>query len=120
MPYQELLEYTKIADLGLSLDKGTNLNYEYSLPNKIFDYIHAGIPVLASNLIEVKSIVTNYKVGTVVSSHEPEEIAQAIRGFFLGLDEKELKQNLEKAASALNWENETKVLDSIYHPILNG
>lgn len=117
-PYATMMEYTMNADIGVSLDKDTNINYRYSLPNKIFDYIHAGIPILASGVVEVKTIIEQYGVGTIVPSHDPEAIAKTLEAFFLGLNEEELKVNLEKAANELNWQNETKVLDSIYEPLL--
>ena len=66
MPYEELTEYTKIANLGLSLDKGTNLNYEYSLPNKVFDYIQAEIPLMVSNRKEIANLVLENNIGIVV------------------------------------------------------
>src|SRR5690606_31110799 len=66
MPYERMMQYTRNADLGLSLDKDTNLNYRFSLPNKLFDYFRAHIPVLATDLPEVAALVRRYNAGIVI------------------------------------------------------
>ena len=117
-PPGELFRYTSSADIGLSLDKDTNLNYKFSLPNKLFDYIHAGIPVLASDLPEVRRIVEQYQIGRIVNSHDPIEIANTIRSM---LDDITLgfswKSGLEKAAKELNWNIERKILLDLFKEI---
>ncbi len=118
-PYERMMQYTACADMGVSLDKDTNVNYRYSLPNKVFDYIHAGIPVLASGLVEVRNIVETYQVGAIIPSHEPTEIAHTIKRFFESVDLMELEKRLQSAANELNWEAETDVLDQIYDPLLS-
>lgn len=115
MPYNELMQYTRLADVGLTLDKDTNINYRYSLPNKLFDYIHAGIPVLASRLPEISRIVESYNIGMITESHAPVEISRLLNQM-LDDDQSRLiwKENLVKAARELNWENEENVLRSVY------
>lgn len=106
----DLRHYTANADLGLSIDKNTNPNYYYSLPNKLFDYIHAGIPVLASRLPEIEKLLTHYKVGDFIANHKPDTIAGKLRNM---LDSAELivyKRNTKLAATELNWDNERKKL----------
>jgi glycosyltransferase involved in cell wall biosynthesis len=71
MPYERMMQYTRNADLGLSLDKDTNLNYRFSLPNKLFDYFRASIPVLVSDLPEVAGIVRKYEAGVVIAQVDP-------------------------------------------------
>lgn len=113
MPYEEMIQYTAVADLGISLDKPSNLNYLYSLPNKLFDYISVSTPVLASNLPEVASIINSYKIGVLIDEIRPENINKAIEEMLL--KEKTFwEENLEKAKEELIWENEAKALSSLY------
>ena len=115
IPYQELVQYTHAADLGLSLDKNTNLNYEYSLPNKLFDYIHHETPVLASNLTEIRKIIEEHEVGWILKNHNPETIANQIQEIFEDMSNFEKKKrNTSAAAEKLTWENEELVLKQIY------
>lgn len=119
VPFQKLVQYTRHADLGLTLDKDTNVNYKYSLPNKLFDYIHAGVPVLSSGLVEIKRIIDEYAIGDCISSHEPKHIADKINAILL--DENNLrlwKKNTKIASEKLNWEIEEKALIEVYSRFL--
>lgn len=114
MPFAELRQYTMNSDLGLAIDKDTNLNYHFSLPNKLFDYIHSGIPTLSSGLVELKQIIDKYDVGFYIQSHEPKHIASVIEGIFANETRYKLvKQNTMKAKEDLCWENEEGVLMSV-------
>lgn len=115
MPYQQLIKYTQIADLGLSLDKNTNLNYEYSLPNKIFDYIQCNTPILASNRKLVAKLVTKHNIGKVTTTHNPKKLAEIVTEMFDNKKEYTTwKTNLKNTADIYNWENESKKLIEIY------
>lgn len=115
LPYHELLRYTQIADLGLSLDKGTNLNYEYSLPNKIFDYIQCQVPLFVSNRKVVAEIVTQNNIGVVFDEHHPQKMAFLINDALQNEKRYQIwKENLKKTAEIYTWENEAERLKEIY------
>jgi glycosyltransferase involved in cell wall biosynthesis len=118
MPREELMRYTASVDLGLSVDKDICPNYHFSLPNKIFDYIHAGIPVLASALPEIRKIVEGYGVGRCIHSHIPQALAHDIRSM---LNDKAMletyRSNCLKSREILCWENEKKPLVQLYESL---
>ncbi|MDO5656035.1 MAG: glycosyltransferase [Flavobacteriaceae bacterium] len=112
---EELKKISPLADLGLSLEEDKGLSYRFALPNKIFDYLHAEIPVLgSSDLIEVKKIIENYQVGDVIVHHHPEHIALKISKL-LKKDKSEFSVGLQKAKLEFNWEKQEEKLLNIYH-----
>jgi hypothetical protein len=107
-----------VADIGLSLDKPLNINYEYSLPNKLFDYIQAGIAVLASDLVEVATIVKEYQVGEVLAQHNPQFIANQIQSMLADRHQLDrYRANAVKAAETLCWEHEKVILEGFINEI---
>ena len=113
-----MMQYTQHAQLGLTLDKDTNTNYKFSLPNKLFDFIHAGTPILASKLVEVEKIIKKYQIGLFIENHQPKHIAQQIQ---LALKRSKLnskwKSNINKAANELHWGIEENILIDLYKNI---
>lgn len=106
----ELRHYTSNSNLGVTIDKDSNMNYHFSLPNKVFDYMHAGIPILASKLPEIENIVNSYLIGTFIENHEPKHIAQQISSFLNSTQYIEYKSNTIIAAIENNWQTEKQKL----------
>ena len=119
LPLDELSKVTRQTSLGISLEEDLGLNYRFALPNKLFDYIQAGVPVLVSNLPEMTRIVDQYQIGMIADTHQRKDLAEIMKMALF--DEEKIsiwKQNLPKAARELCWENEEIILRRIYFPYL--
>lgn len=115
-PYEELLQFTMLSDIGVSMDRDSNPNYRFALGNKIFDYIHSNIPLFVSDLPEVGGLVKKYDIGIVCDSHDPKIIAEKLNKLFSDNDAySKYVENTKKASKKLTWDNEKKVLQKIYN-----
>ncbi len=115
IPLEQLQSLTLQAHAGISLEEDLGLNYRFALPNKLFDYIQAGIPVLVSSLPEMKKVVEKYKIGMIAEKRDKAYITQMLQ--ILLFDEKQRtswKSGMSKAASDLCWENEEEKVIGIY------
>jgi len=109
-----LLDYTASAEYGILFYENSCLNHNYCSPNKMFEYLMAGIPVLSSNLLEMKRLVEKYNLGIVAKENTV--------GGFLEAVEQSLKQdyeltvnNVREARKLFNWEIQEKVLLKAYN-----
>lgn len=112
----KLQKLTPLADLGISIEEDLGLNYRFALPNKLFDYIQAEVPVLVSDLVEMKKIVEEYNIGEVVTNRNPQDLAKQIISI-LEKDRAFYKQHIEVAKKQLTWENESKKLIEIFENV---
>lgn len=118
LPYEKMIEKTKNATLGISIDKPTNRNYAISLPNKIFEYINSAVPVLYSPLSEIKRIEDKFRCGVEVVSYQPLELAKQINELINNDDLlQKLSDNCLVAQKQLNWQKEEKTLFNLLDKI---
>ncbi|MGZ5254204.1 MAG: glycosyltransferase [Flavitalea sp.] len=119
VPYEKLSAYTQQAFLGLSLDKPVSINNEFSLPNKIFDYMKAGVPVLSSALPEIITILEQFGVGRCINKVDPQIIARNILEIYNDPETyRKWKLNTSTALKELNWQKEKSVLLEIYQELI--
>src|SRR5258708_3538334 len=121
VPYEELLEWTTSADIGLIVySPGQSSNVKMCLPNKLFEYLMAGLPVLASPLDAVADVISTYEVGRIVSSLKPEDIGAAINEMLAdrGALASMRRNALEAAQHNLCWEKESQQLIRLHQDIL--
>ncbi len=105
--HEQLLQYTAGADVGVALIENISLSYFYALPNKLFEYIMAEVPVLVTNLPQMKAIIEDYGVGEFITAEEPEIIINVIRRWQESPEIlKSYKENCVVASKELNWQVE--------------
>ncbi len=109
----ELLDYTSSADFGISTIEDSCLSYRYCLPNKMFEYLMAGIPIIVSNLYEMKRFVKKNNIGVVAKKNSLEGLREAIEKAVL-LDKEEIQKNIQKVREIYNWGEQEKVLLEVY------
>lgn len=115
-----LRKETQAAMVGMSLEDDLCESYHFALPNKLFDYIQAGVPVLVSDLPEMASIIETYGVGETLRADErsPEQLAKRIVALCENVDKYSgYLASCQQAAKLLNWENEKSVLNSVVQSI---
>jgi len=122
IPAETLHFYTLASHLGFSLEEDMGLNYRYALPNKLFDYIQAHVPVICSALPEMEKIVMRYKVGTCLSKEQlnANYLAEFINSLWANPEQlSKWKENCKIAAQELNWEKEKLKLKQILKEFIN-
>jgi glycosyltransferase involved in cell wall biosynthesis len=111
----ELANYTAEADIGLSLIENISLSYYYALPNKLFEYIASGVPVICSDMPQMKMIIDKYKVGECINLDADQNLEKKISDLLENKSMlKEYSENAEEAAKELNWEVEFEKVKSYF------
>lgn len=103
------MDYISSADYGIHILDNSCLNHEYALPNKIFEYTMANLPIIVSNLAEMKDFVLNNKIGVVLEKDNVESLIRSIECIL-----KLPKSNFQKINQIYCWEKQEEVLINIY------
>lgn len=119
VPSEELPEITVDADMGFILFRNTCLNHYYSLPNKLYEYMMAGVPIISSDFPELNRVISEVDSGLTVNPESPEEIYKAVEKLANdGEMRKKMSSNGRRAAlEKYNWEPQSKILRDIYREL---
>ncbi|MBD2769454.1 glycosyltransferase [Hymenobacter sp. BT664] len=117
---EALREVTRHAAVGIMLLENIGLSYYYSLANKFFDYVHAGIPQVLIDFPEYRALNDQFDVAELVADLHPATLAAALNRLLR--DEparyQHLAANCRRARHQLSWQHEEQVLLKLYQELL--
>jgi glycosyltransferase involved in cell wall biosynthesis len=102
------------ASVGLCTIRNVGLSYYLSLPNKVFEYIHAGLPVVVSDFPELRRLVETYGLGVTCDPEDPRSIAKAIETVSENPVSERMREGARHAAQTLTWTRESMKLVDLY------
>lgn len=116
VPSDSYMRYVASSDWGIYLMENTCKNHDYALPNKIFDYVSAGLPLILSNLKEMSRFVLVNKVGYIINPEQKEEILLLLQRIDKkGVDS--FSSKLQITSKKYCWEEQEKILFKVYNSL---
>jgi glycosyltransferase involved in cell wall biosynthesis len=117
---EALLSHTAQADVGVSLLEDSCENHRLALPNKLFEYLAAGLPVVVSDLPEAARLVRERGVGWCAAPGDPASVAATLRTALARRGDEALRDRLGRAAAELSWQREKQRLLAVYEDLAAG
>ena len=115
VPQDELLRWTAAADVGIIPYQAVDTNTLYCSPNKLFEYIVAGVPVIANDLPFLRGVISDHQIGITHPLSTPASYSEAINYLAVAKEKRITYQaNTRMAAKLLNWDVEGRKLLEIY------
>jgi glycosyltransferase involved in cell wall biosynthesis len=114
VPPSEVGKAIADADVGLVLIQPTSLSHRMSLPNKLFEYVAAGMPLIATDLPVMGPLVRDEGIGEVVPPGDVKAIAAALRRLADPARNAEVRKRVRAFGKHTNWEQERRVLEDVY------
>ncbi|MEE2658554.1 MAG: glycosyltransferase family 4 protein [Candidatus Latescibacterota bacterium] len=115
VPFARLHEYTCSVDLGLCVIRPTGGSFLWSLPNKLFEYLLAGLPVVAGNTPAIRDVIEKTGAGIVVDPLDPRSIARTLEQLFDAPERRaEMAGAARRSATDYCWEREETRLLEVY------
>lgn len=114
VPAAELPSFLRTADVGVHPMERTCLNHELALPNKLFDYLFAGLPVAVSDLTEMRRLVEREGIGTTFAPEDPSSVAAAV------LAAQHCERPSDRLLDAVSWEQQADRLRDVYRGLSIG
>ncbi|MCX6146536.1 MAG: glycosyltransferase [Candidatus Kapabacteria bacterium] len=116
VPYSELISFTSSADIGICLFEPISKSYELSLPNKLFEYMMAGIPCIATNLPAINELLSKNKIGVLINDvNDVEEIIDNLEKLENTVFRNELSENAKKLRVNYSYESQENLILSIFN-----
>jgi len=118
VPPEVLIHYSADATVGACPSQGTCTSYIYSLPNKFFEFIQANLPVVTSDLPELRTLVERYQLGRTFPNEDAPALARALDELLFEPGALEVcRAGVRRAAAELHWSNEERALVGLYHDV---
>lgn len=120
VPLAELPRYTASADIGVQPIENTCLNHYTTDSNKLFEYVQAGLPVVASDLPEIRRVVRAHDLGLLVPAGNSDALTIALNELVADEGKRQYyAAQSRKAAAVLNWESQEHELLALYDRVLS-
>ncbi len=118
VPSEQLVEWAASADIGICTIVGKTKSYLYAMPNKLFEYTMAGLPVVASNYPDMGTYVSDNHMGVTCDPESPQDIRRAINELISNPDlRRQCAEGSREARNRFNWSVEKEKLLAIYNEL---
>lgn len=117
---EEIISFLSTGDVGVHpMVRGLD-NHEMALPNKLFDYVYAGLPVAVSATAEMQRFVVEHRVGSTFDPDEPADVARAVRDVLANLPEMRAATRGKDVRASFAWEAQSARIAELYDLLASG